>query len=99
MERLDEHYEYLGRAVPWLTKPPSEYIRSDQVYFSFESDERTLGFVIDFLGGDRLVFASDYNHPDARFPEAVKAVTGRQGIPAAVLPKIMGENAAKLYRL
>lgn len=62
MERLDEHYEYLRPTVPWLTKRPSEYMRSEQVYYSFEPDERTLGFVIDFVGEERLVFASDYNH-------------------------------------
>lgn len=99
MERLDEHYEYLRPTVPWLTKPPSEYMRSDQVFYSFEPDELTLNHVIDFVGEDRFVFASDYNHQDSRFPNAVKTVTQREGIPPTTMAKIMGENAARLYNL
>ncbi len=99
MERLDEHYEYLQPTVPWLTKPPSEYIRSEQVYFSFEPDEHTLRFVIDFVGEDRLLFASDYNHSDSKFPHTVEAVTRREGMQETTLRKLMGENAARLYNI
>jgi predicted TIM-barrel fold metal-dependent hydrolase len=99
MERLDEHYEYLQPTVPWLTKPPSEYMRGGQLYYSFEPDERTIGFVASFVGDDYLVFASDYNHSDSKFPDTVKSVTSREDIPPALMAKIMGENAARLYGL
>src|SRR5207249_4828081 len=45
MERLDEHYEYLQPTVPWLTKPPSEYMRGGQLYYAFEMEEKTLPYV------------------------------------------------------
>ena len=64
MERLDEHYEYMAPTVPLMKKTSSEYMRSEQVYYSFEPDEHTLNFVMDYVGEDRLVFASDYNHGD-----------------------------------
>ena len=35
MERLDEHFEFLQPTVPWLTKPPSEYMKSGQMYYAF----------------------------------------------------------------
>lgn len=72
-------------------------MRSEQVYYSFEPDEHTLKFVIDFVGEDRLVFASDYNHPDSKFPHSVEAVTRREGIRDATMAKIMGANAVGLY--
>jgi predicted TIM-barrel fold metal-dependent hydrolase len=97
MERLDEHYEYLQPTVPWLTKPPSEYMRGEQVYYSFEPDEQTLPFIMEFVGEDRLVFASDYNHSDSKFPHTVEAVTRREGLKQSSLRKLMGENAARLY--
>ena len=97
MERLDEHYEYLRPTVPWLPKPPSEYMKSDQVYYAFEPDERTLPFVANFVGDERLVFASDYNHSDSKFPHTVKTVTQREDIDPRTMEKIMGENAARLY--
>jgi len=97
MERLDEHYEYLQPTVPWLKKSPSEYMRGGQLYYSFEPDEGTIGFVANFVGADQLIFASDYNHSDSRFPHTVRSVTGREDIAPAVMAKIMGENAARLY--
>ena len=99
MERLDEHYEYLQPTVPLLTKPPSEYMRGGQLYYSFEPDERTIGYVAGFVGEDHLVFASDYNHSDSKFPDTVKSVISREDIPPALMAKIMGENAARLYRV
>jgi len=97
MERLDEHYEYLRPTVPWLSKAPSEYMRCGNLYYAFEPDESTVGFVANFVGADLLVFASDYNHSDSKFPDTVKSVTSREDIPPAVMTKIMGENAARLY--
>jgi predicted TIM-barrel fold metal-dependent hydrolase len=99
MERLDEHYEYLRAAVPWLSRLPSEFMRGEQMYYSFEPDERTLPFVLGFVGEDRLVFASDYNHSDGKFPYAVRTVMQREDIPPRALSKIMGENAARLFGL
>ncbi len=99
MERLDEHYEYLQPEVPWLKMPPSEYIRKRDVYLSFEPDERTLPFVMDFIGDDRLLFASDYNHSDCKFPPTVEAVTQRGEILESTLAKLMEKKASRLYSL
>ena len=99
MERLDEHYEYLEPTVPLMKKPPSEYMRSEQVYYSFEPDEHTLNFVMDYVGEDRLIFASDYNHGDSKFPHTVKAVTERKNLSQSQLRKLMCDNAARLYNL
>ncbi|MBF8253969.1 MAG: putative TIM-barrel fold metal-dependent hydrolase, partial [Deltaproteobacteria bacterium] len=62
MERLDEHFEFLQPTVPWLTKPPSEYMKSGQMFYAFEMDEKMLPYVAEFVGAERLVFATDYNH-------------------------------------
>jgi predicted TIM-barrel fold metal-dependent hydrolase len=97
MERLDEHYEYMHLAVPLMKKMPSEYMKSEQVYYSFEPDEQTLPFIMEFVGEDRLVFASDYNHGDSKFPHTVESVTRRENLLESSLRKLMGENAARLY--
>jgi len=54
---------------------------------------------VDFVGEDRLVFASDYNHGDSKFPHTVEAVTKRKGLSESRLRKLMGENAARLYNI
>jgi predicted TIM-barrel fold metal-dependent hydrolase len=99
MERLDEHYEILQPTVPWLTKPPSEYMRSGQMFYAFEMDEKMLPYVAEFVGADRLVFATDYNHSDSKFPHTVEEVMERTDISETLKAKVMGENAAKLYNL
>jgi predicted TIM-barrel fold metal-dependent hydrolase len=99
MERLDEHYEYMAPAVPLMKKTFSEYMRSEQVYYSFEPDEHTLNFVMDYVGEDRLVFASDYNHGDSKFPHTVEAVTSRKNLSESQMHKLMGDNAARLYNI
>jgi predicted TIM-barrel fold metal-dependent hydrolase len=72
-------------------------MKSEQVYYSFEPDEQTLNFVMDYVGENRLVFASDYNHGDSKFPHTVKAVTERKNLSEAQLRKLMCDNAARLY--
>jgi predicted TIM-barrel fold metal-dependent hydrolase len=99
MERLDEHYEYLQPTVPLMKKPPSDYMRSEQVYYSFEPDEHTLNFVMNYVGEDRLVFASDYNHGDSKFPGTVASVSERKDLSPSQLRKLMCDNAARLYNI
>jgi predicted TIM-barrel fold metal-dependent hydrolase len=99
MERLDEHYEYLQPTVPWLTKPPSEYMRGGQLYYAFEMEEKTLPYVAEFVGAEQLIFATDYNHSDSKFPHTVKEVMTRTDLSDALKAKLMGDNAARLYNL
>jgi len=96
--RMDEHYEILAFQVPWLKMKPSEYFRR-QCFISFEADETRLGEVIDSIGADRVVFASDYPHWDATFPGVTDMILNRSDLSAETKRKIMGENAAKLLKL
>jgi predicted TIM-barrel fold metal-dependent hydrolase len=54
---------------------------------------------MEFVGEDHLVFASDYNHGDSKFPHTVESVTRREGLKPSSLRKLMGENAARLYTI
>jgi predicted TIM-barrel fold metal-dependent hydrolase len=48
---------------------PSEYFRR-QCWISFDADESMLAFTAEspLVGADRIIWASDYPHPDAKFP-------------------------------
>ncbi len=97
LERLDGKYR-LVRAFTPLGMPPSEYFRR-QCWISAEPDEETLSMMVDLLGEDRIVWASDYPHVDASFG-VVKTVKARlAGLTEARRQKILGENAARLYGL
>jgi len=96
--RMDEHYEILPFQVPWLKMKPSDYFRR-QCFTSCEPDETRLGEVIDAIGADRVLFASDYPHWDAKLSGSPQAVMDRTDLSFETKRKIMGENAARLLRL
>jgi predicted TIM-barrel fold metal-dependent hydrolase len=101
LERLDHHFEVFGWDVPWLRMKPSEYFRR-QCYISFDPDESTLAFTArhPLVGADRIVWASDYPHPDAKFPGVVKEIEeATASLDEAARSRILGANARRLYHL
>jgi predicted TIM-barrel fold metal-dependent hydrolase len=99
LERLDEQAESFGGFCPDMLMAPSEYF-ARQCWVSFEVDERTLPALVPFVGAERIVWGSDYPHHDATFPGAVDALR-RTIAPcsAPVQARVLGLNAASLYRL
>jgi predicted TIM-barrel fold metal-dependent hydrolase len=97
MERLDEHYELMPEYVPFLHRKPSEVIRSENFFISCDPDEETLPFVVNSVGAEHILYASDYPHFDGRFPETVSLTAGRNEFSADVRRKILHENPTRLY--
>jgi predicted TIM-barrel fold metal-dependent hydrolase len=101
LERLDHHYEIFRWDVPWLRMKPSEYFRR-QCWISFDPDESTLAFTArsPLVGADRIIWASDYPHPDAKIPGVVGELReATASLDAAARARVLGLNAAELYRL
>ncbi len=97
--RLDEHVEWLGRGeTPNLTLRPSEYFRR-QCFASVDCDELPLAHTIAAIGDDCLVFASDYPHPDAKYPRAVDTFFGLPGLSDENRRKLLWDNPRRLYGL
>ena len=69
LERLDHHAHEFPWDMPGLTMKPSEYFRR-QCYISFDPDESALPLAATspLCGADRIVWASDFPHPDAKYP-------------------------------
>jgi predicted TIM-barrel fold metal-dependent hydrolase len=101
LERLDHHYEIFRWDVPWLRMKPSEYFRR-QCYISFDPDESTLAFTAKhpLVGAERIIWASDYPHPDAKFPGVVRELAEvTEPLGEAQRRRIFGENARDAYHL
>ena len=101
LERLDHHYEVFRWDVPWLKMKPSEYFRR-QCYISFDPDESTLAFTAQhpLVGASRIIWASDYPHPDAKFPGVVEELEeAAESLAPAQRAQIFGTNARSLYHL
>lgn len=98
-ERMDEHYERLAKLVPNLTRRPSDWARSPNLVFSCDPDEETLPTVLDWVGDERVLYASDYPHWDARTPDTVRILAGRSDLSEEQKRKVLGENAARVFRV
>jgi hypothetical protein len=102
-DRLDEAYESVRE--DWvsdrdeLSCSPSEYLLSGNCWFSCEPDEPNLAAMVDSLGEDQVIYASDYPHFDCDFPNSVAELVENSGLPGRVLEKVLGRNAARLYGL
>ncbi|WCO65905.1 amidohydrolase family protein [Iamia majanohamensis] len=101
LERLDHHFEIYGWDVPWLEMAPSAYFRR-QCWISFDVDESTLAFTArsPLVGADRILWASDFPHPDAKHPGTTAMLAESIAeLPRADQERIAGRNAADLYGL
>jgi hypothetical protein len=97
MERLDEHYALMPEYTPFLHRKPSDVIRSENFFISCDPDEETLPYVTNFVGADRILYASDYPHFDGRFPNTVRFTADRKEFTPEVQRKILDENPRHLY--
>lgn len=98
LARMDGHYEQIGWMVPEIKQKPSQYFHR-QCYISLDPDEHDLPHVVDVVGADKIMFASDFPHYDAIFPGSVAAVRDRGDLSDEAKRLILGENAARLLGL
>jgi predicted TIM-barrel fold metal-dependent hydrolase len=99
LERLDHHSKKFEWDVPWLNMLPSEYFRR-QCWISFDPDESMLAFTANspLCGADRIVWASDYPHPDAKFPGVTEELAeALEPLSFAQQSVITSESALALY--
>jgi predicted TIM-barrel fold metal-dependent hydrolase len=96
---MDEHHEVLGVQLPALKSAPSKLLERGQLYFSCESDEKELAHVVDVIGDDWIVFASDYSHFDSRWPGASEPIVNHVKLTDSSKRKILNDNARRLYPL
>jgi predicted TIM-barrel fold metal-dependent hydrolase len=98
MERLDKYAEALANTLPDLKKAPHEYIRSEQLYFAIEPDEALFPQVVEILGEDRLLYASDYPHWDAE-RGAITEIHEMEKVSEHAKKNILRDNAIRFFNL
>jgi uncharacterized protein len=97
LHRLDEHQELVGwHDAPKLSLKPSEYFKR-QCYVAAEADEDLLFQVIEVLGDRNVLFATDFPHPDAKYPNAVKQFLELPRVSSDEKRRILWDNALTFY--
>ncbi len=82
-----------------LSMLPSEYFKR-QLYATFWFETRDLPALIHAVGEDNVLFETDFPHPTCLYPKPLDTVAGPMSVLAPeVQRKILGENAARLYRI
>ena len=102
LNRLDNHHEWMEHTeLAGLSLTPSEYFARQCVTCS-DPEDGLAPWVIARLGADHVMWASDFPHPDALFPDAVdhflddmqSAVVDREPLSA-----VLWETPARFYGL
>ena len=99
MDRLDEFLESYGWATPALSLTPREYFQR-QCWVSFDPGERTAPLLWPLIGADRITWASDFPHSDAKYPGVVDELREyTEGMDESARAGLFGLNAAAMYSL
>ena len=102
LEAMD--YELEENAPEWfdkLEKLPSQYFRDNwYATFWFEKGHGDLQHLIDIVGEDNIMFETDFPHPTSLHPDPLEMVkTKISTLRPETRRKVMGDNAAALYRI
>jgi predicted TIM-barrel fold metal-dependent hydrolase len=98
MDRMDAMAKGPLRVTMSLRRLPSDYVRR-QCWISADPDEHGLPAVIDYVGADRFLWATDYPHADHEGDYVRELDELLAHLPAPAAAALAGGNAARLYRL
>ena len=72
--------------------------RSARIVVGFDSWEQSVAIMPDRLG-DKAAWGSRYPNHDAAGPDEARTMLEAEGVDAAMIDRLMGGNAAELFRL
>jgi uncharacterized protein len=96
-DRMDGHYKHFARHTPHLKCLPSEHMRGERCFFTFDPDEAMLPEAMRLIGTSRVMWASDYPHFDAEFPDAGELVVNNARLSDVEKRAILADNARRFF--
>ena len=98
VRRMDEQAEYVGFTAP-LEHRISEYVSGGRFFASLEmgEGEDMIRSVMDFLGEDLLMYASDYPHAECKFPDSPGMFLSWTSLSDATKQKLIWDNAVRFF--
>ena len=97
LDRMDHKFEVV-RSTTMLTKKPSDYFFR-QCIVSADPDETLTGAIVNHMGDDYFVWASDYPHIDASYGVLNEIKNNLAGISHESMRKVLGDNDIRFYGL
>ncbi|HUY18899.1 MAG TPA: amidohydrolase family protein [Candidatus Binataceae bacterium] len=100
IDRMHEEWEKRAQVeAPQCRHDPAEYIRRGNLFFSIEAGEGSLAEVVRRYGDGSLVYATDFPHWDAEYPDNLRAIKEREDLSEESKRKILRDNSLRLYAL
>ena len=93
--------ENAPRQLEGLSMRPSEYFRR-QIYatYWFEQGHGRIADLVATVGEDNVLFETDFPHPTCLYPDPLQTIEDKiRPLRPEVQRKVLGENAARLYRI
>jgi len=102
LARLDGHAEWMhDTETAGLSSLPSEYF-ARQCMISTDPDDPLAAWTVSQVGADHVVWASDFPHPDALYPDAVSSFlkeAAEHGLDGDDLEAVLWDTPVRFYRL
>jgi uncharacterized protein len=99
LDRMDRHFDDQGFNDSGLTTRPSELFQRN-CWISFEPVEGSLKVLADYIGPNKIMWATDYPHPDGFFPGAPDMVKKQlEGLSPATKHGVLAGGAMAFYGL
>jgi uncharacterized protein len=99
LDRMDRHFDDQGFNDSGLSMRPSEIFRRN-CWISFEPVEGSIKVLADYIGPNKILWATDYPHPDGFFPGAPDMIRSRmKGLSEETQHGVMAGGAMGFYGL
>jgi predicted TIM-barrel fold metal-dependent hydrolase len=94
---MDQNWKQLRYQVPWVKRPPSEYVRENVRFCSQPLDDPQapdgLAKILEWMDAEHtVIFSSDYPHFDWDEPQDTFKT-----MPEGIRRRLLWDNAAELY--
>jgi predicted TIM-barrel fold metal-dependent hydrolase len=94
MDYLDAKWEKRRGDAPLLKRKPSAYMTGGNFFYSAEPEEKSLPHVLERIGNDLIIFATDYPHSGSAF---TADLLDRTDISDEAKSKILHDNGKRLF--
>src|ERR671919_285197 len=92
LDRMDRHFDDQGFNDSGLKTRPSELFQRN-CWISFEPVEGALDVLADYIGPDKILWATDYPHADGFFPGAPAMIANRKALSAETKHGVLAGGA------
>lgn len=98
LDRMDRHFDQPIFNDSGLKTRPSELFKRN-CWISFEPVEKSLNVLADYIGPEKILWATDYPHPDGFFPGAVDMIKQMPGLSESTRRQVLAGGARAFYGL